>query len=62
MLNFNIKFVKTTKKQATTNMLNLKKNSNWAIVSFHLWKPTIAPIFKKKIIIIIIKLLLLLLF
>ena len=48
MLNFNIKFVKTTKKQATTNMLNLKKNSNWAIVSFHLWKPTIAPIYKKK--------------
>ena len=25
ILNFNIKFVKTTKKQATTNMLNLKK-------------------------------------
>ena len=25
MLNFNIKFVKSTKKQATTNMLNFKK-------------------------------------
>ena len=25
MLNFNIKYVKSTKKQVTTNMLNLKK-------------------------------------
>ena len=28
MLNFNIKFVKITKKQATTNKLNLKKKNN----------------------------------
>ena len=28
MLNFNIKFVKSIKKQATTNMLNFKKKKN----------------------------------
>ena len=37
MLNFNIKFVKSTKKQVTTNMLNLKKKKiatelQWAFI------------------------------
>ena len=45
MLNFNIKFVKSTKKQATTNMSFLKKIAielQWAR-----WKFTVAPILKK---------------